>query len=635
LDPLRRFPQFDYPLWSTLASTLHTQFSREVSAYDSKAATAALQLEQFPDVFELMRVADEQLYFSALVRAFSRREVTPVYARLLAALTRITPISVLTTNVDETLERTLPAVECVQRTDLERLPSLISQRANFVGKLHGSVSAVMSMVFSRRDYDEIGRDTGFLTALRQVLSNSTALFLGYGLRDAHVIATLLRAAETSPLFGTGPHFIVTPTGLASDLPASVKRIQYSVDRTDHRSALLALEVVADATFKPSTVSILKPPSPTRTADSESVYFISDLVPAGKVTTSQTLRIQGEDDDISREMIVGDGYVDGEVALHDYSALHDLLGILHQLLTPPVFWSLVETKAVQLFLPPDSAAVIFPDADAPVGDLGDIQLGSESSSFGDFSGITPSERIRKQIKPLPGHEQAAERHFGQLERSLLDLSNLSPSNDIAGLTRNALMHPAIRQMLGVSAGTPRTSVPRWVVFPILRLANVMRKGVVCQHLGVRATRMIWGTELLATAVFTAAAGVEWADAAASYVLAGRFNSDLGALIAQQPALLWDVLRFRESPAGQELRSEISERLALNEGGQIVTAINSGRRRPASPSITVVCGEQGSRDRGSALAFESAALPHPTLQRSCSERCLRRSNCGVRCRSRDSR
>jgi SIR2-like domain len=599
-----------YPLWKSLASGMHSQFSREVAAYERDAASAALQQEQYPELFEFMRISDEQAYLNMLVSAFSPREVTPVYSRFLGALKGIKPTFVLTTNVDDMLERNLSALETVQRSDVERIPTLITQGTGFVGKMHGSVSSAKSMVFSKSDYDDIALNDSLLTALSRVLSTSTVLFLGYGLRDAHIISTLQRTAKTLPLFGMGPHFIVTPQGSNTELPTSVRRIQYVTEPADHRSALLALELVADSPSKLSAALPSDTSPPMRPRDSESIYFISDLVPPGTVTTSQTLTIEGHSDSRKREMIVGDGYVDGEVDLHDYSALHDVvvglicfdrlcvsldhLGILHQLLTAPIFWSVAATKALQLFIPPRETAVIFPDSRAPVGDLGVIHIGSVSSSFEDFTGIKAAELIRRQIKPAPGHEAMAERQLEQLERSLIDLSDQSPANSLADMTRGALMHPSIRGLLGVSAGTPRSAVPRWVAFPILRLANVMRKGVICEHLGVRATRMIWGSERLATAVFAAAAGVAWADDAASYVLAGRFNSDLGALIRRQPELLVGVLRFRESPAGQSLRREISERLALNEGGQIVTALNSGLREAIPVAVL-----QQARDQLSGL------------------------------------
>ena len=146
-----------------------------------------------------------------------------------------------------------------------------------------------------------------------------------------------------------------------------------------------------------------------------------------------------------------------------------------------------------------------------------------------------------------------------------------------------MHPSIRRLLGISLGTPRGSVPRWVAFPVLRLAGVVRKGIICHHLKARATRMILGSERLASAAFSAATGTEWAENAASYVLTGRFNSDLGRVIESEPTLWRNVLLFRESPAGIEFRREVSDRLMINEGGEVTTAINAGLSQAIPSSV----------------------------------------------------
>ena len=55
---------------------------------------------------------------------------------------------------------------------------------------------------------------------------------------------------------------------------------------------------------------------------ESIYFLGALFPWGKHTTSQV--ITAESSEGTRECFVGEGYVDGEVMLDDYSALHDVV-----------------------------------------------------------------------------------------------------------------------------------------------------------------------------------------------------------------------------------------------------------------------------------------------------------------------
>ena len=166
----------------------------------------------------------------------------------------------------------------------------------------------------------------------------------------------------------------------------------------------------------------------------------------------------------------------------------------------------------------------------------------------------------------------------------------------------MIHPAIRRLLGISGGTPQGAVPRWLAFPVLRLAKVVRNGVICQHIRANATRLILGSERLASIAFSASAGAEWVDDAASYALTGRFNSDLGALIEQQLDLLAGVLRFRESAAGKNFRREVAERLATSEGSQVLAAVNAGMREALPTSVL-----QAARDQLSGLFLHQATGP----------------------------
>ncbi len=115
-----------YSLWPELADQMHRRFGREVSDYDRKAGTALLSAERFPELFQTMRACDSALYFSCLATSFRYRAPTPVYQRLLGLLAKLTPASILTTNVDELLERNLSGPETIQRSNVERIPGLLS-----------------------------------------------------------------------------------------------------------------------------------------------------------------------------------------------------------------------------------------------------------------------------------------------------------------------------------------------------------------------------------------------------------------------------------------------------------------------------------------------------------------------------
>jgi hypothetical protein len=78
------------------------------------------------------------------------------------------------------------------------------------------------------------------------------------------------------------------------------------------------------------------------------------------------------------------------------------------------------------------------------------------------------------------------------------------------------------------------------------------------------------------------------------LTGRFNSDVGSIIKQAPGLLLQILKFRDSSAGEDFRREVAQCLATDDGGQLVTTINSGLRQALPPSVL-----QNARDHLSGL------------------------------------
>ena len=204
-----------YPLWIPLASQMHSQFSREERNYNAPSATAMLKEGVLPDLFEQMRIANEQHYFRTLVATFSPRSYGAVYTRFLKSLAAIAPLQIVTTNIDEMIERHVSNATLIQRSNLEQTIGHLHRREPFICKLHGSISSVTSAVFSKRDYETLVQDDAYLRLVGTIFSESTVLFLGYGLGDEYVLKSLLAAEGERPLFGTGPHFIVTPSELKS------------------------------------------------------------------------------------------------------------------------------------------------------------------------------------------------------------------------------------------------------------------------------------------------------------------------------------------------------------------------------------------------------------------------------------
>lgn len=592
-----------YPFWKDLAAQMHTVFSREERNYDGVFSSRLLEGAKYPELFEQMRTANQSRYFTFLSDQFRPQHATGVYKRFIRTVYEIPNVYIVTTNVDEALEHSLPEHITIQRSDIERLPQLLHQRSKFICKLHGSVSSVESMVFSTRDYESLQLENGYLEAMRAIFLNTTVLFLGYGLRDEYVFQNLQTCSATRPLFGVGPHFIVTSEE-RNELPSLVQRIRYEADTTDHRDVLQVLEIIAYFASSQSIHIVNK--SNEEVSSQQSIYYLADLITPGSWTTSQTLNLESFPGATQPHVIIGEGYVDGEIEFYNYSALHDIVvGLLcfdvvclsidhlapvHNLLGSEAFWIFVESGSLRLVIPPSVPAIGFFDKQSLIGDLVMINLGAS----GKKSLPSVSERIRSQILPVAGKEKIVEKFFQFLKASVFDVSESKLSNSVAEKTRGALMNSSIRHMLGVSQGTPINVIPRWLSFPVLRLAKVISSGVICQHIQASSARMIFGSEKLASVAFSATEAEQWAQDAASYVLTGRFNSDVGEIIRKNPDLLFGIIKFRESSTGASFRREIAQSLTADNGSQIVTAINSGLNQAIPPAVL-----QQARDQFSGL------------------------------------
>ncbi len=155
-------------------------------------------------------------------------------------------------------------------------------------------------------------------------------------------------------------------------------------------------------------------------------------------------------------------------------------------------------------------------------------------------LTVDEQIRKQFSAAPGQEAEAQRLFGTLQASV------SPFNyqafNIPALTRGALLHPTVRRLLGIGDAVLPTGFPRWVAFPVIRLAHTIMAGATCEYFSLPSTKIEFGSEILVGAAFALSAARDWADSVSSYVLTSRFNVDVGAYVQSNPSVLTSLLSF---------------------------------------------------------------------------------------------
>ena len=189
-----------FPSWQETAARVQLSYRQFEPGYDKVEGQRLFQQGKFPELFELLRETNSRRYNRELAVLFTSRTPTPVYGRFLAIIKALTPLQIVTTNVDEMLERNLPAALAVQSSDLERCLDLLPAGTSFVAKLHGSVSSVESTVFTTTDYQRLLADPTYLRTLQVLFAQATVLFIGYSLRDEYVLDLFRANCGATPPF---------------------------------------------------------------------------------------------------------------------------------------------------------------------------------------------------------------------------------------------------------------------------------------------------------------------------------------------------------------------------------------------------------------------------------------------------
>jgi hypothetical protein len=570
-----------YRSWDEVARFTHKAFVNRAVAYERDRGFQLLTDRRFPDLFELCSTTDRKLYLSVLTESLSRSKPNDAYVRFLKCIAEIPPVRLVTTNVDEELERGLgPGTTLIQNTDLERLSSLLNSSGGFIAKLHGSLSHIDSLVFTTSEYRRLLDQSAFPAAVRNLLYNTHVLFFGYGLADDYVLKLLQESDSAKPLFGDGPHFIVTPN--VSTLPQSVRRIVYNPDaKEDHRSAIQVLDEIRLAKQRIASIALAKVP-PTQRAP-KSAHLLAEVFSPGTWQSSTTLQVSKKEDGSTREIVVGEGWSNEEIGTESSRSLHDLVvGLLcFDTVFAPLsaltrIWTLtgetflgelVSSGALRLVYWPTTPSVIFPTN----GLVGDLSVFHTLNPDG-FE-VTVSDLVRRNLRPVPGKERQAEARFAQIINSTLVVSDDHPL-PLPDATRSALIRPSVKGLLGLSEGLPPGTVPRWSVFSVLRLAHLIQLARTCEREGIVSLHIQYGMPELVDPVFAVTTADLWAESAAQFVLSGRFDANLGSYVQANMSILGTILKFRDTEPGIRLRKEILERLANKSSGDIIAVINGG-------------------------------------------------------------
>lgn len=578
-------------------------FAKNVSAFADGVAQLLITARAYPELFQLCRNTDAKLYHTTLRDQFSSPTFEPLYEQLVVRLRAIAPLKVVTTNVDLCLEQRLGPIDVIERVDLERCSKSIQTNASFVAKLHGSISAIESVVFTTADYQTIILDAQYMAAVKAIFSQASVIFLGYGAQDDHILKLIAATESEHKLYGSGPHFLVT----SSPAPPGngIFRIGYRLTKhPDHRAALTVLDFVQQAKAAPIT-EVAQVPQKSETTKNISGFYISDFKPTGTHISGQALELSKTGSEAMRiNAIIGLGFRQGELPTSETVAFHDLavglvcfdrvylpldvVGILHERATSPVFWLLVDSGALQ-FVDIVHAPVFASSPDSIMGDIGifrnqDPRL-TETRS--------PLNVIGKMLKPAAGKEVEGEAKIEALAAKVISFS-LSEKLGLPTMVRDALLLPRVSQLLGFSEYVVPNTIPRWLAYPTIRLAHLVQTGLICDELHIRAARVPFGGTSLLSAAFSVKPAEQNVYDYASFVLTGAYGSNLSHYIENNPAVLLKILEFRESGEGEALRREIADRLETNDGTEFSAAIDGGLKK-AIP-IAVV---QVAKDRFSTL------------------------------------
>ncbi len=562
-----------YERWGDLAERFHRSFAKSTSTYRGAEANAALIQCDYPTLFQLCFTADPHRYRRMLADSFSPRPLKAVYRRFLEAIERLEIASVVTTNVDEMLERSMSGLELVQRSDLERMNALIASKTRFVAKLHGSISSIESTVFKSSDYALLAADSCFIESVKGLLSACCVVFIGYSVRDEYVLDLLNQHSLAHPLFGGGPHFLIS--GEAAGHPIGVNIVRYRNDlHTDHRSSILAIELLSRSKAEASAFAHLS--AGQGQPDVKSAHLLSDFCPAGTYTSNEIYGLAG-DGGRKMQMVVGPDWSYEELARSFHSA-HDLAMALvcfdnvliplesasrvFDLLGEIRFDALVSDGVLQFVHWEGHDSVIFQSEDAGFGSLATARV-SEGSA---------GEVIGRRFKPAPGKDSEAKALIERIERKVTSI-DLSGSLNFADICNGLFISPTTRAMLGIGEATPAGNIPRWVAHEALRIVQIARVGATCQNLALGSMKLMPGTAKFAESAFAAMASGVLASDPGSYVMSGEFGILNETAFRAQPSLWDSIICFRAGNVGTRFRHEILKRLMNNEGAEIVPSIDA--------------------------------------------------------------
>ena len=224
------------------------------------------------------------------------------------------------------------------------------------------------------------------------------------------------------------------------------------------------------------------------------------------------------------------------------------------------------------------------------------IGNTTGRTKDGAPMPLSTLIHRAMSPAPGKEKAAEQLFEEIERRTIIYRRADEIN-LPSLIRSALLMPAVSRLLGIGDAILPTQTPRWLRYPYLRLGHLVQTAALSTEYGIQAAKVSFGGIQLTSAAFGVQPAELYAEQMASYAMSGHFDSDLGALVYHDAAIVRGILRFRSSAEGESFRREIGQVLAVGNGrgAQYVHSRRPLANHPHKRSPASARQDAGANDR----------------------------------------
>ena len=604
----------EFPLWNDLAKKMYKKFQEnEQRNIDNnlKKAKTELDAERFPEFFDICKTIDQELYNNFLTNTFKNKKSIRIHKELcdlLQVINNSIPLHIITTNIDTLIEQNIPELNIIKATDIKRCQDLIHKKESFICKIHGCISVIDSLVFTESEYKEVIKNNEYLKNLKELLSKYSVLFIGYSLQDEYILK------QFNDSNSNNSHYLCSSKKKITHLPNNINHIRYPVDVfDDHRCALRILRLmISTLGIKEAKITnhSNKKNNSLNNSNTESSYYISDIIAPGTWTSSQTVSFE------KGFITTGMGFNQSEIPKITSSSLQDLaIGVMcfdktyikiemlskvKNLIGDLLLEKLLKENILNLIHPESQPIILHKNHDdiLSVGNANMIRNCITNTG----KPLSKEEYINKVLISNPGKEKDAKVFIDKVTKETTTISQ-DKLHPMAEMTRDLLNYPDVISTLGMSLGTPEKTIPNWLMFPVQRLSYLILDSLICKEIGASSYKSSLGGIELLSATFGIFSSEKYIDDMARYTISGNYESNLDLIATNDPEILNSIIKFRDTQSGIDFRKEIKDNLDSNDSNEFISSINGAMKQHISTSAL----QKASNKFREILSSEKTTLP----------------------------